>query len=130
MTTPLRRARRIMRAEYPVRVYQWIVINLAILVIIFGAVYGVVVYAGDQAEDSRRSAEQAAYENSRDERIRCEQRVESRDQVRGAFTQVYDLIDELTPDNEFTEVARHKLDTTYPPLSLDECPPIPVPPQR
>ena len=98
MTTRYRRAKRMLRAEYPVRVYQWIVINLAILVIIFGTVYGVVVYAGDQAEDSRHSAEQAAYENARDERIRCEQRVESRDQIRGVFTDLYDLIDTLSPD--------------------------------
>jgi hypothetical protein len=44
---------RILQTEYPVRVYQWVMILLALLVLIGGAIFGVVVYVQDQADNLR-----------------------------------------------------------------------------
>lgn len=99
-----------LRTEYPVKVYQWAMIWLTLSALWAGGIYGAVVYAHDQAENLRVVEEG-----------RCVQRVESREQIRGVFLDVYDLIDELNPGSEFAAEARLRLDETYPLLSLDDC---------
>lgn len=124
----IRRAHSALTREYPVKVWQWIGVITSILILVFGGIYGAVIYVDDQADAAQQSADQASYENARDESTRCEQRVESRAQIRGAFLDVYTLIDDISPDNSFTMAARTRLEETYPPLSLSECPPTPARP--
>lgn len=116
----------ILNETRPRKVYKDVVIFMALAVTWAAGIIGVRVYADDQADSARRLVEQAAFSNARDERIRCEQRVESREQIRGAFLGVYDLLDELVVGNEFTVAARQELDQDYPPLNLDDCPPEPM----
>lgn len=125
-----------LRATYPVRLYQWVVIWIALTMTWAGGIWGAYVYAQDQREQQDRAtaaavfaAERASYENARDERTRCEQRVDSREQLRGVFLDVFDLIERQTPGSEFVARATVLLDERYPPLSLDDCPPDPTPPE-
>lgn len=126
-----------------VKAYQWVMIWTALTVLWAGGIYGVYVYVGDQADGSRRQSEQASYENARDERTRCEQRVEGREASRvRAFTNieyvagVVALIDGYItiPDELHRELLdleaeeRARVDEQLPALSIDDCPPIPTPP--
>lgn len=63
----------------------------------------------------------AGFDARAEARLRCEQRVDSREQIRGAFIDVYALITELSPGSEFATAARLRLDATYPPLSIADC---------
>lgn len=115
-----------LQEEYPTKVWQLLAVLTAIGLTWVAGIVGTAAYVKDQRESTQRSVALARYENARDEQVRCEQRVESRAQIRGAFLDVYDLIDDISPDNLFTSPARLRLDDTYPPLLLDDCPPIPV----
>lgn len=68
---------------------------------------------------------QARYENDRDERLRCEQRVESREQIRSVFLGV---ADRLGADAETIAIVSSFLDEEYPALVLSDCPPPPTAP--
>jgi hypothetical protein len=99
--------------------------------------HSVIGYARDQRDAAAKdnaaavyAAESASYENARDEQIRCEQRVDSRDQLRGVFLSIFDLIEERSPRSDFVVDATARLDIDYPPLSVDDCPVIPTPPIR
>lgn len=139
--------REAMRATYPVKVYQVIGIAGLLLVIVFGGIGGCAQYVSDQREQSRRDTELALYnasvaqfENARDERTRCEQRVTGRLDVRNAFIGQTDLIKDLFAIGRqlggevpaaFTDRINETyadIDETYPILTLDDCPPVPVPP--
>lgn len=127
--------RQALKAEYRIKLYEFAAICLSITILWAGGIWGVAKYVGDQAEDSRHdaatsqyAAATAIYENARDELLRCTQRVESREQIRGAFLDVFDLLDDTTPGNAFTKAARERLDESYPLLVLEDCPASPVPP--
>lgn len=118
---------------------KWVVpAYILIALIAFGLFRASVNYSTDQREESERLAAEAQYagelaswENARDERSRCEQRVESRDQLRDVFLATYDLISELNPDSEFAVLAAALLDDQYPSLDAADCPllpPRPIPP--
>lgn len=115
---------------YPVKLYQWIALNVAVLTLVFGAIWGAATYVNDRSADAQRSADLALYEGAHDEWTRCTQRVDARTQIRGAFLDVYDLIDDISPGNNFTPGARAQLDATYPALAIGDCPPEPTPPNN
>jgi hypothetical protein len=101
-------------------------VTSAALVVLAVAVLWV---ARNQFDQASHEASQASYENARDERLRCEQRVDSRDQLRGVFLSIFDLINEQAEGtSSFVTLATERLDADYPPLRLDDCPPIPTPP--
>lgn len=91
-----------------------------------GGIYGTYRYIQDQREASGVAAEMIRFDTDTLERLRCEQRVESRTGVRAVFTGLFDLIDEF-PDSTggFPTEARLILDAEYPPLRLEDCPPTP-----
>lgn len=101
---------KFLQTEYPVKVYQWMTIWVVLIGIWAAGLFGAVVYVRDQSDDLRRA-----------EAERCVQRVESREQIRGAFLDVYEVIDAGNPTNDFTARARERLDDNYPPLSLRDC---------
>lgn len=107
-------------------------------IIVIGALcfLGLVVYSNGQADSRRASAaaaaaqfdaDRASYENARDERFRCEQRVQGRDDLRGVLI---GLTSRLATRAEAVDAVTAYLDEAYPALSLDDCPPTPTPPTR
>lgn len=101
---------------------------------------GLVVYHNDrnQREEEARAigvdvarsdylAKLATYENARDERNRCEQRVDGRTDFRRFATGIYDYIDP-SRESERVNDLREILDRDFPMLLLEDCPPVPVPP--
>ena len=122
--------------ERTVRVKWVLPAYLLIGIIAFGLAYSATSYANDQREESERlaaeaqyAADTASFENARDELARCLQRVEARDQLRGVFLSIFELIDERSPEGStFTAEAAGLLDRDYPPLSEADCPPDPVAP--
>lgn len=88
--------------------------------------YGVFSFQRGQVRDDRRNAaitietnrfvgEQRDYES-------CVSRVATRDDLRGAFIGLYDVVDALNPDKPgLTNPLRENLDKNYPSLSLNTC---------
>lgn len=123
----------LLRTEYPVKVYQWVTIWIVLIVLWAGGIIGAVIYFGDRNEASLRdaaaaqlAADLAQYQNARDERLRCEQRVESRGQLRDVFI---GIASRLGADEETIDLVSTFLDDQYPSLSLSDCPPEPTIPQ-
>lgn len=112
--------------------YQWITVNVIVIGLVIGAGFGSVLYWRDQrAAQARRdsaieyTALQAIYINERDDRVQCEQRVESRDQLRSVFI---GIVEEIGADEEILGRVTAFLDEFYPPLDLGDCPRSPSPP--
>lgn len=131
-----------------IRVYQWVMVLTVLLIVFFGGIIGTFVYFQDQRQASRHEsavaryeAAKASYENDRDERLRCEQRVDGRDATRangfvfiGLVQNILDTFSDLSgrPINDAIQQqiddAYRTLNETSPPLSLADCPPVPTPP--
>lgn len=127
-----------MSREYRTTAWEALVTKALLLVIVLGSVWGLAVYAQDQADRATRDraraeylAAQSVYENVRDDVTRCEQRVESRVELRRMFLAVFDLLDDLRPTSgDFTLSGRQALDRLSPALSIADCPPAPIPPTQ
>lgn len=85
-----------------------------LMILCLAVLYGARVYVHDQRENAERDLALV-------EQLRCEQRVEGRNQLRSVFSGVFALIDELSPGSVFTARANELLDQDYPPLSLTDC---------
>jgi hypothetical protein len=122
------------RQTAEIRVYQWAAVLLSLTVLWVGGIYGAVVYSNNQRDASEASAaaaqyagEFASFENARDERSRCIQRVDARADLRGVFLGIFELIDTRS-ESDFTEQGRALLDSEYPTLDVANCPAQPTPP--
>jgi hypothetical protein len=100
----VRNALAAMRREYPVRVYQVIALTLALTATWAIGIVGAVAWANEQREASEYRS--------------CVSRVEGREQLRGALTSLFGLIEERSPDSTFAEDATALLDKKYPELSV------------
>lgn len=144
-----RKIRSALRATYEVRVWQWILIQVTLLVLVFGAVYGGVVYMKDQREQSQResaaaafTAEVASFENARDEHARCVGAVTSREdfrrllvQTQATFAGFVDVVRTVNPTSVVVAGLQEQVDayttlieTDWPPRDLSECGEAPTPP--
>jgi hypothetical protein len=119
---------------HEVKVWQWIGVVVTTAVLTVGGVYGAKTYADDQraesavdAERSQYDAARASYENARDELTRCEQRVEGRNDLRNAFTDVYDYLERRGQSKTIGELRR-RLDLLFPLLGVESCPDPTTPP--
>lgn len=125
-----------MRQKYEVRLWQMFGVSVAITVTWAVGIAGAARYVSDQRRDAAADlatavyiGEVARYENARDELTRCEQRVESRTQLRDVFLSIFALIEEQAgTETDFTVRATTLLDDDYPPIDPATCPPIPEPP--
>lgn len=132
-----------------VRIYQWVAVWVILLIVFFGGIFGTYVYVQDQRQASRHEAAmaryeaaKARYENDRDERLRCEQRVDGRAATRsngevfiGLVQNVLNTFSELSgrpiagPIQDQIDDAYVTLNETSPLLFLTDCPPVPTPPK-
>lgn len=119
------------RSTYPIRLYQFVAIVSAITMTWAVGIWGASRYFSDRAADAARATAQASYENARDTSNQCRQRVATRADLRDVFIGIYDALDEnVRTDNghQFVSNLRATLDEKYPPLSVSDCPPLPVNP--
>jgi hypothetical protein len=105
----------------------------ALVALIAGLSIGTVVYWHDRTENANARFEaaaflaaQASYENARDERTRCIQRVEGREQIRGVFL---GITIRLGASQETIDIIQQFLDENYEEISIDDCLPLPDPPE-
>jgi uncharacterized membrane protein len=123
------------RQTAEIRVYQWAAVLVSLTVLWVGGIYGAATYSNNQRDASEASAaaakyagEYASFENARDERSRCLQRVEARSDLRGVFLGIFELIDTRSAGSDFTQQGRALLDSEYPTLDEANCPVQPTPP--
>lgn len=89
--------------------------QIAVMVLCVVVLWGARVYVQDQRDDD--AAELALIEL-----LRCEQRIEGRDELRDVLTNIFELIAEQSDGtSEFAPAAQALLDEGYPPLQLADC---------
>lgn len=97
--------------EVEIKLYQLIAVLLALLVTWAGGIYGLWRYSEDRAVDELR-----------DDIALCEQRVVSRDDLRGVLLALFNLIDDNGDGSlAFVIEARRILDDGYPALDIADC---------
>lgn len=121
----------VLRKTYPIKVWQYLLNWILLLILVFGGIWGTARYASDQRKESARAlttaefiAKQTSIEQARDQRQQCIVRVSSRTDLRGVLIGIFDYLDPGKTSPNVTGL-RELLDTNYPELSQAECPPEP-----
>lgn len=121
----------VLRRTYPIKVWQYILNWVLLLILVFGGIWGTARYASDQRKDAARAlttaefiSRQTAIEQARDQRQSCIVRVTTRTDLRGVLIGIFDYLDPEQASPRVTGL-RQLLDQNYPELSQAECPPEP-----